>query len=204
MGKKAVIDCAPMRKYELPKTVRAMAVTHGITLDDAAAQHLIELVGENTVHLDAELKKLALSHTAGGRPPGVAEVDAMVSRTAEVKPWEFVDAFAARDMRLCIDLLSKMDSASPYALVGMCATRLRELVTAHSLASRGQSGTKALATQLKVPEWRVKNHMGWARRWKPSELRHAFSSVRECERMMKTGSDPDETFLRWLLDTLRA
>ena len=97
VGKKAVIDCAPMKKYELPKTVRAMAVTHGITLDDAAAQHLIELVGENTVHLDAELKKLALSHTAGGRPLGVAEVDAMVSRTAEVKPWEFVDAFAARD-----------------------------------------------------------------------------------------------------------
>ena len=34
VGKKAVIDCAPMKKYELPKTVRAMAVTHGITLDD--------------------------------------------------------------------------------------------------------------------------------------------------------------------------
>ena len=52
----------------------------------------------------------------------------MVSRTAEVKPWEFADAFAARDMRLCVDACCpKMDSASPYALVGMCATRLREL-----------------------------------------------------------------------------
>ena len=113
--------------------------------------------------------------------------------------------FAARDMRLCVDLLSKMDSVSPYALVGMCATRLRELVTAHSLAARGQSGTKALATQLKVPEWRVKNHMGWARRWKPSELRHAFSSVRECGAYDgRPDGIRDETFLRWLLDTLRA
>lgn len=58
-----------MKKYELPKTVRAMAVTHGITLDDAAAQHLIELVGENTVHLGCRLKKLALSHTGGRSGP---------------------------------------------------------------------------------------------------------------------------------------
>lgn len=204
VGKKAVIDCSPMKKYELPKTVRAMAVTHGITLNDAAASRLVELVGENTIHLDAELKKLSLAHAASGQPVGVAEVDALVSRTAEVKPWEFVDAFAARDVRLCVDLLSKMDTASPYALVGMCAARLRELVTAHALASRGQGGTKALANQLKVPEWRVKNHMGWARRWRSDELRHAFSSVRDCERSMKTGADSNEAFFQWLLDTLRS
>ena len=202
-GKTAVIDCAPLKRYELPRTVRSMAVTHGVTLTEGAAVKLVDLVGEDTVHLDSELKKIALAHR-GTDAVNEHEIVDMVSRTAEVKPWEFVDAFAARDMRLCVDLLSKMDSASPYALVGMCATRLRELVTAHSLAARGQSGTKALATQLKVPEWRVKNHMSWARRWKPSELRRAFSSIRECERMMKTGSDPDETFLRWLLDTLRA
>lgn len=204
VGARAVIDCAPVKKYELARNVRGMAVTHGVTIGDAAAQRLVDLVGENTVRLDAELKKLALAHGQNGQPVGVAEVEAMVTRTAEVKPWEFTDAFAARDVATCVSLLNKMDSVSPYALIGMCTTRIRELICAHALAARGQSGTKALAAQLKVPEWRVKNHAGWARRWKASELREALSKARDCERAMKTGTDPDTAFVEWMLGVMRA
>lgn len=204
VGARAVIDCAPVKKYELSRNVRAMAVTHGVSIGDAAAQRLVDLVGENTVRIDAELKKLALAHGSSAQPIDVAEIDAMVARTAEVKPWEFIDAFAARDLAACLGVLSKMESVSPYALIGMCVTRLRELIAAHALAARGQGGAKPLAAHLKVPEWRVKNHMGWARRWKPAELRAALSSARDCERAMKTGSDPDTAFLEWVIATLRA
>ena len=203
VGPRAVIDCAPVKKYELVRNVRGMAVTHGVTLNDAAAQRLVDLVGENTVRLDAELKKLALAHASNGQPVGVAEVEAMVARTAEAKPWEFTDAFAARDIAACVGLLPKMESSSPYALIGMCVTRIRELIAAHALAARGQSGAKPLAARLKVPEWRVKNHAGWARRWKPAELRSALSSARDCEQAMKTGADPDAAFLEWVLAVLR-
>ena len=204
VGPRAVIDCAPVKKYELARNVRGMAVTHGITMDDAAAQRLVDLVGENTVRIDAELKKLAVAHGPGGRPLGSAEVDAMVARTAEVKPWEFTDAFAARDIAKCVSLLPKMESTSPYALIGMCTTRVRELICAHALAARGQSGAKPLAAHLKVPEWRVRNHGTWARRWKAAELRGALSSARDCERAMKSGSDADEAFLEWMLGVLRS
>ena len=61
-GKTAVIDCAPLKRYELPRTVRSMAVTHGVTLTEGAAVKLVDLVGEDTVHLDSELKKIALAH----------------------------------------------------------------------------------------------------------------------------------------------
>ena len=53
-GKSAVIDCAPLKRYELPKTVRSMAVGHGVTLTEGAAAKIVELVGEDTVHLDNE------------------------------------------------------------------------------------------------------------------------------------------------------
>ena len=65
-GPKAVIDCAPPKSWELPKRVRAMACTHGITLTEGAASALVELVGENTVHLDNELKKIALAPVGNG------------------------------------------------------------------------------------------------------------------------------------------
>lgn len=203
LGKQAVIECAPLKGYELPKTVRGMAVSHGITMTDAAAQRLVELVGENTVHLDAEVRKLALAHQ-GAQPVGPSEVEALVQRSAEAKPWDFTAAFAERNIAKCMELLPKMKSTSPHALIGMCVTRLRELITAHALAARGQGGASALASHFKQPEWRMKNHPAWARRWTPEELRTALIAARDAERAMKSGTDAQDAFVDWVLESLRA
>ena len=194
-GKTAVIDCAPLKRYELPRTVRSMAVTHGVTLTEGAAVKLVDLVGEDTVHLDSELKKIALAHR-GTDAVNEHEIVDMVSRTAEVKPWEFVDAFAARDVRKCLLYLGRMDSVSPHALLAMCTTRLRELVCARSMADRGNP--RGVAAALKAPDWRVKNHVNWARGFTAAELRRAIISSRDTERAMKSGADPRSAFLDWV------
>lgn len=195
-GKTAVIDCAPLKRFELPKAVRAMAVGHGVTLTEDAAAKLVDLVGEDTVHLDSELKKIALAHR-GTDAVNEHEIVAMVSRTAEVKPWEFVDAFAARDARKCLLYLGRMDSVSPHALLAMCTTRLRELVCARALADRGNP--RGVAAALKMPDWRVKNHATWARGFTSAQLRAAIVAARDTERAMKSGADPDAAFLEWVL-----
>ncbi|MDY3980076.1 MULTISPECIES: DNA polymerase III subunit delta [unclassified Paraeggerthella] len=195
-GKTAVIDCAPLKRFELPKAVRAMAVGHGVTLTEGAAVKLVDLVGEDTVRLDSELKKIALAHR-GTDAVNEHEIVAMVSRTAEVKPWEFVDAFAARDARKCLLYLGRMDSVSPHALLAMCTTRLRELVCARALADRGNP--RGVAAALKMPDWRVKNHATWARGFTSAQLRAALVAARDAERAMKSGADPDVAFLEWVL-----
>ena len=199
-GPKAVIDCAPPKSWELPKRVRAMACTHGITLTEGAASALVELVGENTVHLDNELKKIALAHGTG-EGVGEREVRALVARTSEVKPWDFTAAFAERNLGKCLALRSKMESTSPHVLIALCTTRLRELMAAQSMARRGNP--RGLAKALGAPDWRVKNHGAWARQWRPEELRRALASSRDAEQAMKSGSDPDEVFYRWLVETLK-
>lgn len=196
LGKSAVIDCAPMKRYELVRALRSMAVGHGFTLAESGASKLVELVGEDTVRLDSELRKLALAH-AGNNPVGEREVSSLVARTTEAKPWELVDAFSARDLRTCLRILPQLDSASPYALIGMCVNRLRELACAKSLDQRGQAGM--LADTLKVPAWRVKNHVTWSRSFSEGELAHAFSTARDCERAMKSGTDPGSAFKDWLI-----
>ena len=95
-GKTAIIDCTPFERREMGKVVRSMAVGHGITFTEGAASALLDLVGTNTVSLDAEIRKLSLSHR-GSDPVNENEVLSMVSFTKEIKPWEFVDAFAARN-----------------------------------------------------------------------------------------------------------
>lgn len=200
VGAKAVITCAAPKSWELPKQVRAMATSHGIVLTEGAATTLVELVGEDTVHLDSELKKIALAHLG---PDAVSdrEVRSLVARTSEVKPWTFTDAFADRNLVRCLALLTMMDSVSPLQLIALCTGRIRELMCAQSLNARGEGGM--LAKTLGLPDWRVKNHRAQARRFTPQELRRALASARDAEQAMKSGSDPDETFRSWVIATLK-
>lgn len=200
LGKSAVIDCTPPKRFELPRQVRAMAVTHGVTFTDGAALKLIELVGEDTVHLDNEIRKIALAHGGTG-PVTDAEVAGLTARTAEVKPWEMVDAFAARDIPACLGCLSRMESASPHALIAMCVSRIRELICAQAMMRRGS--TAGIAQALKLPDWRVKNHPKWARLYSPAELRAALASARDAEQAMKSGADDEAAFLDWIVSVMR-
>ncbi len=201
VGKSSVIDCAPLARRDLGKTVMGMAQGHGVQLTPGAANALIDLVGTNTVALDSEVRKLALSHR-GSDAINENEVFSLVARTAEVKPWEFVDSFAGRNLERCLVLLRKMNgSTSSYALLSFCVTRIRELITAKALAKRGDS--RQLASLLKVPDWRVKNHNSWARNFTMNELINALSSACNAEQLMKSGGEPDTVFLDWLVATIR-
>lgn len=200
VAKTAVIDCAPPKSYELPKQVRAMATGHGITVSEGAARKLVELVGDDTVHLDSELKKIALAHVGSG-VVGEDEVAALVSRTAEVKPWQLVDAFSARDLPQCLRCLSAMGSASPHALIAMCVSRVRELMCAQSLMHRGSIAM--LPQALGYPSWRCKNHGTWARKFSAAELRRAIVTARDADQRMKSGADPHAVFTEWLIETLK-
>lgn len=202
VGKKAVIDCAPMKRYELPRTVRSMAVGRGFAMTEDAASRLVELVGENTVHLDAELKKIALAH-AGDQPVDAAEVDRLVERTAEGNIWAFLDAFAARDAAECVRIYKTLDKESPYALIAKCTSRVRELITCRALAERGEGNARGIAARLKAPDWRAKKLLSSVRSWRAEELRRALIAARDAERAMKSGADPDAAFLEWMLGALR-
>ncbi len=213
VGKKAIIDCAPPAERDAPKLVRDMAVSHGVTFSPAAASALVELVGANTVHLDAEIAKIALGHS-GAEAVSEQEVREAVSRAAELKPWQLIDAFSARDTQKCLLYLSRMPSVSPHALLPMCTTRIRELLCARSLAKRGNATPANIAAALsaiaKKPkgksarprpkaDWACKNHVRWAKGFTAIELREALSSARDTEQAMKSGADPRSAFIEWMV-----
>lgn len=198
-GKSAIIDCASVAKRDLPSHVARMAKMHGVTLRSDATSLLIELVGEDTVRLDAELRKLSLAHVGTGSiTPD--EVNNLVGRTTEAKPWEFVDAFSQRDAAKCVRLRTRMESTSVYALLGMCITRIRELAMVHGLAARGQMGQ--ISEYVKAPSWKLKHYQAFARNFTPEELRQALRAARDAERAMKSGSDPESTFETWYLSVI--
>lgn len=201
LGPKAVIDCTPVKTRDLAAHVRQLAPSHGITVTQGAANALVELVGDDTLHLNGELEKLAL--TFAGQPEITeSNVRDMVARTSEPKPWDFVDAFSARDAKQAINVLALMKTTSPHALLRQCVSRIRELICAKCMMETNTFSSTALADALNMQEWRVKRHGRNAQAFSLGELEGALSSSLDCEREMKSGADPDAAFKDWVIKVL--
>lgn len=199
-GANAIIDCSAPKRNALPRLVRSMAVSHGITITEGAARLLVELAGEDTVRLDSELGKIALAHV-GSDAVNEHEVSSLVARTTEVKSWEFLDAMSARNAKRCLLYLSRMKSVSAGSLIVMSAGRVRELICVKSLVRRGEA--HAIPAALGKDAWKVKHHVEWAGRFTAEELREALIRARDAERASKSGTKPEDAFLDWLLAFLK-
>lgn len=195
LGDKAIIDCAPKKTWELPSQVVKMAAARGKAMGLPAAEALVARSGENTRMLDNELKKLASMVT--GSEITLADIERHVMRTAEVKPWEFLNAVAARDLVRSLELLKLQPAKSEVRLWSLLVTRLRELIIAKSLDTRGQGSQ--LATTLGVQGWQVKNHLSWARRWRMDELLEALSQAIEVELALKGSRDSELALRMWVI-----
>lgn len=187
VGPHAVIDCTPLKRWRLPDYLQrhARATVHR-EIDRDAAEELVARVGEDTTMLDRQLRTLA-DLCRGSGPITLADVEAHVARTAEVKPWEFLDAVSARDAARALELYNLMRNTSEIALLTLLTTRVRELVCAKALDARGEGAL--LAKTLGRQAWQVKNHLGWARRFSMAELEGALAACARCERALKGGSD---------------
>ncbi len=194
LGSKAVIDCGLKKAWEMPPQVVKMAQTHGKRMSINAAEALVARAGENTRMLDNELKKLAAM--IEGPEISLVDVERHVARTAQVKPWEFLNAVSARDTNRALELLKLQPERSEVRLWSLLVTRIRELIIAKALDARGQGGQ--LASTLGVQGWQVKNHLAWARRWRMEELLDALSSAAETELALKGSRDSELAFLMWV------
>lgn len=199
LGAKAVVDCTPKKARELPRQVVGMARAHGKTMDPAAAEELVNRAGENTRLLDNELKKLAAMVAA----PVItlADVERHVVRTAEVKPWDFLNAVSARDMARALELLALQPDRSEVRLWSLLVTRIRELIVAKALDSRGAG--RELASTLGVQSWQVRNHLAWARRYRMEELVAALSSAVDVELALKGSRDGALALRLWVIGIIR-
>lgn len=200
LGKSAVIECAAPKSKDLPALVAGLAKGHGISITRGAVELLIEYVGTDTVALDSELKKIALAHR-GNDSVNESEISLMVAHTAEIKPWEFVNALSANNKRRCIYCLNHMDSVSPFSLLSMSVSRVRELMIAQSLIRQGAASQ--LPDVLGMPAWKCKNHGQWACNFSPEKLRKMLVAARDTEQAMKTGAkEPQAAFQQWVLEFL--
>lgn len=198
LGKTAVVDCSPKKRWELPSQVVRMASAYGVPIDQDGAKELVERAGESPKLLDAQLRVLSELCRDRGRITR-ADVQTHVARTAEVKPWDLLDALSARDAPRAFELYRLMvgQGSSPVMICALVAGRLRELVCAHSLNRRGRSAD--IPKELGRPPFQVKNHAAWARRFGDGELERAMVSCARCDRALKSGGDAETEMISLML-----
>lgn len=196
VGKRSVIDCAPLRARDLPAYVVKHATAKGIAIDTRAAQELVSRVGESTVLLDRQLDTLKDACGTAGRI-GVEDVERNVARVAEVKPWEFLDKIAAGDSTRALELYRHMQNPSHLALLSLLTKRVRELICARSMIDRGT--TANISKELGQQDWQARKLAQSVRRFTSDQLVECLCACAECERDLKSGADEETTFLRLVL-----
>lgn len=195
VGKQAVITCDAISARNLPNYVVRLARSIGITIDMAAAQELVGRVGEDTTLIERTLRSLA--EQSARTTISIADVEAQVVRTADVRPWEFLDKVCAGDARRALELYRHMQKPSHIALVSLLTRRVRELICARSLIDRGQQ--KQIASELGRQEWQVRSVIQSAHRYSPESLARCLRACALCERELKSGADEETAFIELVL-----
>lgn len=225
VGRDAVIDCGGKKAWQLPAEVRRLAQRRGMSIDESAARELVDRVGESIALIDGQLKTLSELCRASGSITR-ADVVEHVARTAEVKPWDFLDAVCDRDAGRALSVYALMPANSEVRLVSLLAARLRELVCARSLMRRGtiaglggellaydsiaatpavrRKGSKRPAKPRAKQDWQLKNHQRWAGSFGDGELERALVLCGGADAALKGGADPRSCVSSLILDVCGA
>lgn len=190
VGPRSVIECGAPKRRDLAPYVQRLAAAHGIGIDPDAAGELVSRVGESTTMLDNQLAALAALMGGAGQVTR-AFVEANVARTAEVKPWEFLDRVAERDARRSFELLSLLRNDSAIGLLSLVTGRIRELICAKAMLARGDA--RGIAAALGKADWQVRGHARNAGRFAEGELEGLLVECARADRALKSGADADAT-----------
>ena len=190
VGPKAVIDCSAKKGRDLLPYVQKLARSHNLTISSDAASELTARVGESSTMLDTQLASLSALLGGGGNVT-LGLVESNVARVAEVKPWEFLDRLAQRDLARSLQLLRLLEGGSAIGLCSLICGRVRELICAKSLAARGEGGL--VAKELRKQDWQVRNLGRWAGNFRDGELELLLSKCADADAALKSGADERST-----------
>jgi DNA polymerase-3 subunit delta len=196
-------------RYDVPKGnklqgwVAAQFKEAGGQADAEAARALLEIVGEDTVALAAEVAKLVA--WADGERIGRQEVEQLAAPGREAAGWALTDAWGARDLpallRACDLALEKKE---PFLLAVGLATHVGRVRAAQTLAEEGL-GAREVASRLRIKEFPARKVLQHAERYSRAELDSALVRLAELDAAIKGASrlSSELELVRALIDVTR-
>jgi DNA polymerase-3 subunit delta len=194
---------APKRNEYAGEVVRLLK-ERGRRITPAAAQILVDIVGRDLRRLDSEADKL-VAFADGADSVTESDVRAVAANSGETSVFELTDAVGDRDATRAIRLLGRLlGSETPLMVHAMLARHVRAMIGARALSDRGMSHD-AMAPEIGMPPWQVRNVVRQAQRYSALELSRALRGLTEAEEEMKTSpTDAGLVIERWIISTAGA
>lgn len=188
-----------LTEQELKKWIRTRADYNGVTIEPAAIEQMLALVGTNLFMLTSEVDKLAL-YIGKGLTIDVKTVESLVSRSLEQNIFTLVDKIVTRRieeaLRIYYDLLKLNEE--PIKILAVITGQFRLLYQVKELAKRGY-GQKQIASHLKIHPFRVKLAAGQAQKFDDKELTYIIKQLADADYNMKTGAMNKELIIELFL-----
>lgn len=178
-----------LKEEELCRWLAREAGTLGKNLTLAAAQRLVEVVGENLWELTQELEKLALyAGKEKSLTPTLVNQLATHSRTYNI--FALVDALGEPGAQKRLTALAQLLDLGeePPKILGMLARQLRLLMR----MKEGGAG-------LNLPPWHMKKLAQQARNFSEAALRSHLFRLHQTDLHLKTSAGNPRLWLEWTL-----
>lgn len=194
-----VREFTPREGADLVRWLGERASAMQVTLDNAAAQRLTMLVGNDGRSLVSELGKLAAYVGRGGRIT-MREVDLLVADDQEQNLFEFIDELGARRRHSALTRLRRLfdDGQAAQYILFMIARQVRILLGVKDLANR-RLRPDDIATQLGQKPFVVRKAIEQARGFSDADLRLLHQRLLELDHASKTGRADAEAGLELLV-----
>ena len=203
------INCSVYPDQIIP-WAKAQAAERGCSLSTKAAAEFRDRIGTDMLTLVSQLDKLC-AYTGKNSEITLEDVKTAVSRSLEVKIWEFTSALAEKDaktaMRACESLLEDDPASNALSLLSYTNRYLRSMAQIQELVKKfGSKNVKLIGQNLNpnghFSDYKVSKDMQSAKLWSEKSLRQAFEDLCQADLYLKTGSDPKLTIEKLIVRTV--
>jgi DNA polymerase III subunit delta len=169
-------------------------------MDQAAAEALVELVGDSFEQLDAELEKQFLSQLDDRR----ITLDSVLEMTFQSRGYDIfalIEAIATGKGASALRILNRLyqDGMAAPQIVSMLYWNFRRLLVAREMLARGRPFREVLM-ELKI--WSYKGREREIRRYPYERLVEVLFQLRDTDRLCKTTSTDPKTHLERVVSAL--
>ena len=208
-----VVEYSRLRGKSLMSWLRNKMAEKGKGLSEAAADYLVEVVGDNLFHLESALEKAFLM-VGERRTVELSDIEGMVADIKLSTVFDLTDAISRQDVEKALGVLEKVmgskalsfkknEEASKVGdpiplLLNMMARQYRLIWRAKVLKSR-QAPLEEMVKELKMSQWVVRNLIDQSKNFSESSLREGLLKCYRTDLAVKRGRGPKELLMEKLV-----
>ena len=208
-----VFEYSRLRGKSLMSWLRNKMAEKGKALSEAAADYLVEVVGDNLFHLESALEKAFLT-VGERRTVELSDIEGMVADIKLSTIFDLTDAISRQDVEKALGVLQKVmgskalsfrknEEASKVGdpiplLLNMMARQYRLIWRAKVLKSR-EAQIGEMVKELRMSQWGVKNLIEQSKNFSESSLREGVLKCYRTDLAVKRGRGPKELLMEKLV-----